>query len=112
MRNKCWYENTRNKSTIDKKIEAADDKVLKQLEILLNSFEKEEGDWFYELSPELKHILKKSLDRSEREETIPDEQVMRENSAKYGLKENLNFDNPPQEIRDLLEIAQKQVANG
>ena len=37
---------------------------------------------------------------------------MRETREKYGLKEGLDFANPPQEIRDLLELAQKQTANG
>lgn len=37
---------------------------------------------------------------------------MRETRARYGLKEGLDFANPLEEIKDLLELAQAQAANG
>lgn len=100
------------KARLITRIEAADENELKQLEILLNYLEKEKGDWFNELSPELKRALKKSLDQSEPKELLPYKKLLRETEAKYELKGDLDFENPPQEIKDLLEIAQKQVANG
>lgn len=73
------------KARLIKKIEAADDNELRQLEILLNSFENDK-DWYDEASPALKKALNKSLAQIERGELIPHEQVMRETREKYGLK--------------------------
>lgn len=88
-----------------KKIETADEDELRQLETLINTFEKEEDQF-------CKDPTLKSLDQIERGELIPHDQVMKETSEKYGLKRKIDLSNPPIEIKDLLEIAQKQVANG
>lgn len=98
------------KELLIKKIEMANEAELLQLESFINSLEND-GNWYKNTSPALKEALQKSIEQADRGEVIPHEEVMRETRAKYGFKKT-DAANPPQEIKDLLEIAQKQAKNG
>ena len=100
------------KARLIKKIETADENELKQLEALLNSIEKEEGDWFGDLPTPIQELLKKSIKQFEDGQTYSHEEVREMTRERYGLKDVLDSANPPQEIKDLLEIAKEQAANG
>ncbi|WP_026452719.1 hypothetical protein [Aequorivita capsosiphonis] len=99
------------KEALKKKIDNANDDVLLEILNLFNNEENEVDNWDKNASPALKEALQKSIEQAERGEVIPHEEVMREIRAKYELRKK-DAANPPQAIKDLLAIAQKQAKNG
>lgn len=94
-----------------KKIETANEAELLHLVTVINSFDKEPRNWFYDLPRPIQELLKESMKHIDEGKTFPNEEVMRETRAKYGLRK-IDLANPPQEIKDLLKIAIKQGENG